>query len=201
MNVFRIVAEQLRQGPVSFPVKETPKAFGIEDEEMVRFEDPIVGELTAMIASQTVIIRGELRTFVTAACSRCLDPVRVPVRAKVELSYIHDPRMLQLDRYPELFGEDTAYFDGEVVAPAPELREVLLLEMPPFPACELEPDETCPVTGRDMSKRTFGDTQKPAKKPAPEPAKPADRNTWKNQIQALRDQLAEQPRENQPDKP
>ena len=195
MNVFRIEAEQLRQGPVTFAVDVAPKALGIEDEEMFRFEEHIVGELTAMIATQTVMIRGELRTKVTADCARCLDPIRVPMRVKVELSYIHDPRMLQLDRYPELFGEDTAYFDGEVVAPAPELRELLLLELPPFPACELEPDQTCPISRRDMSNRTFGGTERAPRQPAPEAPPVPEMNPWKNQIQALRDQLAEQARE------
>ena len=95
MNIFRIEAEQLRSAPVTLKFSEPPALFGLEDEELFRYLDPVEGQVVATHAGTAVVLLGEIRTVVTASCARCLEEIRVPFSAQVGLSYRHDPRLLR----------------------------------------------------------------------------------------------------------
>jgi len=146
MNIFRIEAEQLKKAPVRLTFSEPAALFGITDEDLYRFHDPVSGEILATAAGTTVVLQGEIRTVVTTSCVRCLEPVRINVAARVDLSYMHEPRLLGLAHRDEDDDADTESYDGEIITPAAQLRELLLLELPAFPHCEGAGKKRCQAT-------------------------------------------------------
>lgn len=189
MNIAKIEATQLTKGPVTFEVNELPRRFNLGDESPFHFDSPITGEITATLAGTAVLLRGHLKTSVATDCVRCLESVRLPLRLEVTLTYMRDDRLLQPERYPELFEDDVNYFPGDVVEPIEDVRELLLLELPGFPSCELEEDDTCPFSGRKMGRISIKGGERPVTKEAPTSAKPEDApgtNSWAAQWEKLR---------------
>jgi uncharacterized protein len=102
------------------------------------FDQPVRGSVTfTQVEDQSVVARGEVATSAQTRCVRCLEPVRVELRAQVTAVYEHDPELLKPDA--QFHGGDEeiqAYFDGESIDPSSQLREALLLELPPLPLCD-----------------------------------------------------------------
>lgn len=201
MKLFRIETEALRTGPVTFDVDELPKDFGLEPEEGLSWPDKVTGHVRAAVVGTSVLLTGELRTTVLIDCVRCLDPIRVPIRGEVALTYMADLSKADLERFDNLDAPEVCKYDGTVVEPKEDLRQVLALEVPPFPSCVLERG-VCPVRGVPVGKMTFGgdpDDRAP-KAPKPLPAakgKPAtgdpdeDPNAaWKRRLGELKKELA-----------
>lgn len=203
MNVSRIEVERLRSGPVDLAVDEPPRTFELDREADLVFDENVTGELRFALSGKSVLITGKLKTRVAVECVRCLHQLHAPLFVDVSLTYMHDERMLQPKRYPELIGDETIYFDGILIDAREGLRELILLELPPFPACELEADNTCPVRGVKVGPMVFGETaQAPATAPEPKPQRAAKNakkvapsepeppaNSWKAQLSQARKRL------------
>ncbi len=182
MNVFRIEAEQLKKAPVRIAFSEQASLFGIADEDLYRFHDPVSGEIIATAAGTTVVLQGEIRTVVTASCVRCLEPVRIPVAARVDLSYMHEPRFEGLAHHETDDEADTETYDGEIVSPAAQLRELLLLELPQFPHCEGAGRKRCQATLAEW--RHVNDPGD-----AREDGEGESHNPWRDQLARVRSEL------------
>lgn len=197
MDLKKIEAERLRRhGPAVFEVNESPRYFDLVDDENFRFESPVTGRIEARALGASVQIRGLLRTVVSVECVRCLEPLRAAIESELSITFMNDDR-LRASKEPEDIGEgDLVWYDGEVVEPMDILRQYLMLEVPGFPACELDEGDVCPIYNVKRSRSlTFGGSsaaaEEPAKgKPAPaEPAAPPSANTWQAQMEALRRNL------------
>ncbi|MBI1289950.1 hypothetical protein GC173_01730 [bacterium] len=172
--------ERLKDGPQSHALEVAPEILEIVDDPEYTFSDPVRVELTLrMVGQESVLITGDIYTVAQAPCSRCLDNLRVPVRAKVTLLYQTDERLKSPEKYPELFDDNSFWFDGESVEPAEQLRELLLLELPPFPACELDEDDKCPISGKVHKALQFGDAE-------PASAEDPDDNSLGAQLRRMR---------------
>lgn len=185
MNIFRIEAEQLRTGPVVIDFSEPPSKFEIEDEDIYRFLDPIEGAITATIAGTTVVLLGKMSSYVTVPCVRCLESLRAKVSLDVSLAYMHEVRAMNRAKHDEEKDDDSEYYDGEIVEPATQLREFLLLELPPFPVCE--DNGLPPCHPPHVANPTDGATKKKATAETVEVAEP--RNPWKEQLANVRSKL------------
>lgn len=149
--------ERLRTGPIHAEVNEPPEVLELVDDPEYTFEEPVTGALMIrLVGSSTVLVSGTVRTIAKSPCARCLEPIRVPLTAKVELTFMTDERLRDPDRYPELANDTTYWYDGESIYPADALRELLLLELPNIAACELEPNDFCPIQNRSIGPRVFG---------------------------------------------
>lgn len=179
---FRFETERLKTGPMSYEISQAPGVFDLLEDPEYRFEDPITGTLKLTLVGDTVVMQGAIATVATACCGRCLETIRIPLRAEVVLAFIHDERLLDREAHPELDEENTHYFDGECVYPMEQLRELLLLELPLIPACELDPGDLCPVSGKQMGTRVFGPAEE---KTGREEAG----NTLHDQVEELRRKL------------
>ncbi len=150
--------ERLKSGPLDYEISCEPDVLDLTEDEQFSFVDPVVLNVKLTLISETVLMRGRLSTVGEATCSRCLDPVRIPFNVDVNLVYMQDDRLKHPDKHPELAEENSYYYDGEIVYPAEQLRELLMLELPQFPVCEDEPGRTCRNAALKVQPMQFGET-------------------------------------------
>lgn len=162
--------ERLKDGPILYELDVLPEILELVDDPEYTFNEPVTGRLTVQLAGTTVLITGSVKTFATAPCARCLHELRVPLQADVTIVFMQDERLLDTVRYPELVDDNTHWYDGMVVHPGPQLRELLLLQLPTVSACELEPGDICPIRHVKLEPMVFGpaDADEP-EEPAPQP--------------------------------
>jgi len=154
--------ERLKNGPQSHTVEVAPDVLELTDDPEFKFADPVKVELTLrMVGNESVLATGHVSTVAQAPCARCLDNLRVPVRAAVTLLYQTDERLKTPEKFPDLFDDNSFWFDGESIEPAEQLREMLLLELPPTTACELDKADRCPISGKVYKAMVFGPAEEP----------------------------------------
>ncbi|MBI4419814.1 MAG: DUF177 domain-containing protein [Gemmatimonadetes bacterium] len=142
--MLRIGLSGLEQGPVEtvggVPVTD-PLFEGIEFalSDAVR----VSGQLS-FAGPGSYYWRGELATTVAASCRRCLAPVRLPVKAQVDILFTEDP--LADDASVYLIPQGTKALDlSEAV------REELILAVPEYVVCRDECRGLCPHCGKDLN--------------------------------------------------
>jgi DUF177 domain-containing protein len=162
-NPLKFDVLRLKAGPEEHQLSESASVFGLEDDPEYSFKEPINLELLLKLAGETVLISGKISTVAKATCARCLEELPLSLSANFHLAYMDDPRLLDLDKNPELEDDGTFYYDGESVDLTEELRELLLLELPSIPACTLKPGDICPVRNVQVSPFVFGPRDKAGK--------------------------------------
>lgn len=178
--------ERLKTGPQTHNLQLEPKALDLADDPEYRFEDPVHLDITLRLVGDTVLLNGAVRTVGTAPCARCLEPLRVVLSANLAITYMQDERLRQPDKYPELVDDDVHWYDGELIYPAEQIRELLLLELPLVPACELQPGDVCPVRNVAVKPLVFGPTEE-----SEAAAEPAD-DSLAAKLRRLRGEMGEQ---------
>lgn len=110
----------------------------------------------AELIERTILLRGVVRATVGFTCVRCTEPQALPL--ELPLDAVLEPPAGQLDPDLELTEDDLniSYYSGDVVDLAPLVREAILLEVPPYPACE-EGSADCAAAQR----RNLGDAAAP----------------------------------------
>ena len=112
-------------------------------DEDVEYLAPIVGHVAVTNTGTMVLIRGPVDTVIGLECSRCLDPVRVPIHADLEeafdLKVVEDAshRTGDVQVVEEEIGRA---FDGKVLCLDVLIRQAALLSAPLQPLCR----ENCP---------------------------------------------------------
>ena len=172
--------ERLKSGPITYDLSEAPATFDLLDDPDYVFDERIQLHLTLTLIGQTVLMRGTISTIAKSPCSRCLEPLRVALHAEISATFMQDERLLDPQKYPELVDDDTHWFDGESIYPAEQLRELLLLELPPNPGCELDDNNVCPIRNVKIGPRVFGGEE------AESPPVSADENSFAAQLKKLR---------------
>lgn len=135
-----------------------------------------LGHVTKL-AGSSVLLEGSAEVTVTSDCRRCLREVEtaVPVRFTLNLVLRRDGNGFDGegddDGEAEKAGTfadndaDEEYYDGDVIAVKPILREQILLALPAIePLCRDECKGLCTTCGQDLNERDCGHSQK-----APDP--------------------------------
>jgi uncharacterized metal-binding protein YceD (DUF177 family) len=156
LKKLRFEVLRLKTGAQTYEQEDSPAIYDLQNDPEYTFDEPVRIALTLRLIGSTVIMTGTVSTVATAPCARCLESIRIPLNAKVSLAFMTDERLLDRERYPELIDDGSLWYDGEAIYPAEELRELLLLELPQIPACELEPGDICPVRNVKITPRVFG---------------------------------------------
>lgn len=104
---------------------------------------------------EDAFLRGTLTGALQCACSRCLEPARVPLSIPVQVTFVAS------DEGDDDEGEgdddvDVAHFDGDEINIGPELREQILLTMPINPVCREACAGLCPSCGANRNETTCG---------------------------------------------
>jgi uncharacterized protein len=135
------------RGPVRLK-GEIPAEDPFWSEVNLALAEPFRVDLEAGYVGQGILVRGQMETELAADCRRCLVPVPLRVRERVELLF------------ERLSNEDEAELGGEVY-PLPErgddldlsaaLREQLLLRVPEYVLCSESCRGLCPHCGADLN--------------------------------------------------
>jgi uncharacterized protein len=121
-----------------FEINEPPYV-----DEDVEYVSPITGRVTVTNTGNMLLVRGPLQTTITLDCSRCLEPVRIPIQIDLEeefdLKAVEDPTYHDKD-LQVVEDEIENVFDSKVLQLDVLIRQAALLAAPLKPLCR----EDCP---------------------------------------------------------
>jgi uncharacterized protein len=135
------------RGPVRIQ-EEIPPDHPAWDGSGIALEEPLKVDLEARPVGEGVLVRGEMRTVLSAECRRCLTPLSVPLEDTVDLLY--EP--LSEDEEVELGGEVYPIPAlGDRLDLGPAIRELLLLRRSEFVVCSEHCRGLCSQCGTDLN--------------------------------------------------
>lgn len=121
-----------------------PAGPGVATEIVVVSEaQPVTVQVMLESVREGVLVTGSAASQGQAVCSRCLDPVRVPLVAPLQELYAWSADEAEVDE----LGEPGPHLDGETLDLRPAIRDGLILEMPLAPLCDPDCPGLCPQCG------------------------------------------------------
>ena len=133
------------------PGQVYPFDTSVELEEMEVLSDPVhfvdirvEGEYLCT-GDNRVSLKAEVTATADTRCSRCLEPVSIPVKANVDALF---------DRQPDPEDPDLYSFEASTVELTDAVRDALLLELPLRILCSDDCKGLCPVCGTNLNKGT-----------------------------------------------
>jgi uncharacterized protein len=129
----KIDLARLSSGGEQFVGVEPPEIMDLSGDVLVQQVHPVRYDLRVELVGNELLVRGKVETEVTFACSRCAEPVVVP---------------LQENRFlVSLEVSDEA----EYVDLTPEIRESMILAFPSQPVCRDDCKGLCPYCGKNWN--------------------------------------------------
>ena len=133
------------------PGQAYPFESGVELEAMEVLGDPVQfadiavkGEFMCTGDNRISLVAG-VDAVAETRCSRCLEPIRVDVRATVDAVF---------DRQPDPEDPDLYSFEASTIELTDAVRDALLLELPMRSLCSEDCRGLCPVCGINLNKGT-----------------------------------------------
>ena len=111
----------------------------------VRFEDIRVEGEFFCTGNHRISLRASAEAAAATRCSRCLEPITVPVTAQIDALYAKTPDPDDQDLYG---------FEASAVELEDAVRDALLLELPLQLFCKPDCRGLCPVCGANLNKVT-----------------------------------------------
>lgn len=109
----------------------------------VRFDAIRVDGEFFCTGGSNISLRAEAEATAVSRCSRCLEPVEVPVRASIDA---------QFSRQPDPEDPDLYAFEGASLELEDAVRDALLLELPLQFFCKPDCKGLCPVCGVNLNR-------------------------------------------------
>jgi uncharacterized protein len=127
--------------------------------EMERYlgavETALVGPVRLMHSQGGVLVQGNLHTEVTLSCSRCLQPVLVPLGVEIEEVFTSTTDVLTGKPLPVEEEDRALWVDERHILDLSEvLRQAVLLELPMHVLCSDECRGLCPSCGQNLNEGT-----------------------------------------------
>ena len=140
------VGAALRNPGQVFPFRarvELPEMEVLSD--VIRFEGVDVKGEYFCAGDNRISLRAEVEATAHTHCSRCLEPVQVPVRAGIDALYAKQPDPEDPDLYP---------FEAHALELEDAVKDALLLELPLQFFCGPDCKGLCPVCGVNLNRQT-----------------------------------------------
>jgi uncharacterized protein len=116
---------------------------------------PLVVEAVASLVSEEVRVKGLLEVEVETGCSRCLEPLKIPVRKSFDLFYRSHKSVGPVRRDEEIELKppdlDIGFYVGAGLEFNDTLREQILIELPMKPICQPGCQGLCPQCGANRN--------------------------------------------------
>jgi uncharacterized protein len=93
------------------------------------------------------LLRGQLRGGLITPCSRCLEEARLEIDVPVTVMFVEHDGEAEDEEAPADDAPDVIPFEDGIIDLAGELREEILLALPPQVLCREECAGLCPVCG------------------------------------------------------
>lgn len=147
----RIDVRELELGPLALKGEIPLSELGFDPSE-IQILTQIQIDLTAERQAIEVRIRGQLTTEVGLPCSRCLEPVRIPVDTRFDQFYESNAEHL-LHGEIALHEIDTeiGFYSGDFIEVNDIAREQILLSLPMKPICREDCKGLCPNCGKNRN--------------------------------------------------
>lgn len=142
--------QDLKEHPVILEINHSPGFFELEDKEFT-FKDRVVGNVTFTLVQKNILATGWIETKAYTSCVRCLEEIQVSLHADVQLTYSNDTRWREQPVEIDPMAEIINYFEGEIIEPKNELRELIMLELPFLPLCKPDCKGLCPQCGANLN--------------------------------------------------
>ena len=133
---------------VGFLLKENvgfSREWHLDEKQLIIADDleleTLQGKVRMMRTSQGVYVEGELHTTHAGACVRCLR----------DLPILLSSNMAELYSAPPGSESEFAISEGGILNLAPLMRELVLLEEPIRPVCDLDCKGLCPDCGQNLN--------------------------------------------------
>lgn len=98
-------------------------------------------------AGNSLKLTAQVKTEVLAACTRCLDEVKIPLDFEFEEEYVHES---QLGEFPENQEQNLIVYQEPWLDLAQIVKENVILHLPIQILCRPDCPGICPVCGRDL---------------------------------------------------
>jgi uncharacterized protein len=147
----RIDVRELELGPVNLEGEVLETDLDLDPSE-VSVPEKIMVHLTAERQLREIRVRGNFRVAVELPCSRCLEPVRLPIRADFDQFYESNSEHV-LEGEIELQEKDTeiGFFSGDFIEVSDIVREQIVLALPMKPICQENCKGLCPYCGKNRN--------------------------------------------------
>jgi uncharacterized protein len=159
-GLFGLLPELEQMAP---PARRAQESSGGPEAESNWADDPVLtGSVRLMHTQGGVLVQGRLHAQAALGCSRCLEPVAVPL--DVELEEIFTPTIDILTGRPvQREEEDRALWidDRHLLDLSEVLRQDILLALPMHVLCSEECQGLCPVCGQNLNQGSCGCTPEP----------------------------------------
>jgi uncharacterized protein len=130
-----------------------PSAFDPQDSDY-RVAAPVELAMDVQkLGDDAFAVSGTVKTTLEVECSRCVDPLEVPIDAAFDLRYM--PQAANTGEGEQEVGEDdlaTAYYREGMLDILDLLREQFVLALPMKPLCTEDCRGLCPVCGTNLNK-------------------------------------------------
>lgn len=148
---------RLRGGGGRIDRQDPPEAFDSTDEDF-KVVAPVVFGADVRKDEEKVRVTGRVTTELEVACSRCLEPFRIPVDSAFALLYLpasSEASSISGDDH-QLEDEDAnaSYYEDETIDLAQLMREQFYLALPMKPLCRPDCQGLCPVCGTNRNVAT-----------------------------------------------
>jgi uncharacterized protein len=122
------------------------------DDTGVTLAEPVEVYCRVRRDGQDVVLQGRLKTKLEGECSRCLQPVEIPIATEFNEKFVRAVSWAAEEQH-ELAAEDLniAVFDGEGIELDDLVREELLLAVPVNVLCREDCQGLCPICGIDRN--------------------------------------------------
>lgn len=146
----KIDVQNLHSGPITIALNHSPGYFDLagEDYDVI---DNIQGELIFNLIRDKVLMQGFLKTRIRMNCVRCLEPVDIEIKKDVTLYYIHESGGKGKEDVINLEEIESSYYQGLVIIPDVDIREMILVELPDYPCCRESCKGLCRSCGKNLN--------------------------------------------------
>ncbi|MDD4278168.1 DUF177 domain-containing protein [Candidatus Sumerlaeota bacterium] len=152
----RVSVSELHDGPLRRELKVTPTALDLSD-STYRFPFDVELDLTFGMIHDQVYMKGRATTVALTECVRCLGEARVELVAHVDVVYEKNAELLSVES--QALGDadgSLAYFNGEEILFASQIRESLMVELPEMPHCSEDCKGLCSSCGSNLNQGPCG---------------------------------------------
>lgn len=129
----KIQIDQIPESGLHLSAEEPAELLALKDDPLFSEESPLTCELYAQMVEDALIVRGTVSATVETQCVRCSQIFSTTV---TDSGFLRD--------YSEISGV-------EEVDITEDLRESVILNLPPFPLCDEACKGLCPSCGVDLN--------------------------------------------------
>ncbi len=148
----RIPLEDIPPQGLDWKSQEEESSFLI-DEEGLSFSSPMKLNIRLTREGEKVLLSGNIEAELELVCSRCLEPCRH--RLSTQLKLVYYPLPSRVESAVELKERDLQvdYYQEGIIDLREDVREAVILALPPKPLCHPECRGLCSHCGQNLNEK------------------------------------------------